>query len=224
MEQYASQVDELQQGAPYTSKDIDVLGDQRLAQECAVRLTEARVHLPNIDDHATPNAAKIIFHDHGVALEIDVMRDTLGVRPEEIREMAIPVELRDRQTGAPTGTSFHVMHPVHCMESRVYKVLVLNQNTTHATKQLRASVLCAREFIQALLGTGRIRDALRLQERIFRFVMADHHGQRISAAVGIDPFDAVVRSEALPEAFRSKRYPQMQSALAKKRRTANSIR
>jgi hypothetical protein len=69
-EQYAGQVDELRQSAPYTSKDIDFLGDQRLAEECAARLTEARVYVPAPEDTATPNAAKIVFQDHGAELEL----------------------------------------------------------------------------------------------------------------------------------------------------------
>jgi hypothetical protein len=146
------------------------------------------------------------------------MRDVLGVSVEEIRTMAIPIELRDVHTGAPLGNVFHVMHPVHCLQSRVYDILVLGENTEHARRQLRASVICARQFILTLADTGHVRDALKLNERIFQFVMNNLHGRRIHSVAGVDPFDAVATSHALPEAFRVTRYPQMCSALANKRK------
>jgi hypothetical protein len=70
------------------------------------------------------------------------------------------------------------------MESRVHNVVGLPGycDTEPGRKQLRASILCARECMLDVLD-GRIdvedppRTALKLNERIFRFCMRDHHAK-----------------------------------------------
>jgi hypothetical protein len=220
-EQYAHRVQELRDAAPFTSKDIDFLGDVALARQCALKLSGARVALPD-PGAITPNAAKIIFHDHGGDREIDVMRDVLGVDPAEIKNLAVRIELRDQATGGPSGIFFRVMHPLHCLESRIVKIRALKIDTEHSRGQLKASVLCLREYLRTLLDLGEVREVLTLQEELFRYLTKKLHGRRIAAETGIDPFDAVLTGEPLPEAFRTKRYPQMRRKLARIRQGIKS--
>jgi hypothetical protein len=90
--------------------------------------------------------------------------------------------------------------------------------TKHALEQLRASVICAREFIRDMIDTDRVRVALTLNERVFTFCLKDRDGREVDAKHSIDPFEAVVADdERLPARFRERRYPQMQRELASRR-------
>ncbi len=81
------------------------------------------------------------------------------------------------------------------------------------------SILFAHEFLLDVLD-GRIdaedpsRTVLKLNERIFRFCMRDHHARELYRGKGIDPAAAVVDDVRLPPAFLEKRLPQMREQLA----------
>ncbi len=97
-------------------------------------------------------------------------------------------------------------------------VVTFVDDSTAALKQLRVSVVCAREFIRYLITTGHVREASKLNERIFQFVLKDRHGKEVHATHGVDPFDAVVvDDDRLPARFRETRYPQMQRELETRR-------
>lgn len=137
---------------------------------------------------------------------------------------ALPVEILD-DAGSSTGVTFYVMHPVLCMESRVHNVVGLggHYDTERGHKQLRASILFAREFMRDVLN-GRIeaeapvRAVMKLNERIFRFCMRDRHAKEVYRSRDVDPAAAIVDNARFPAAFRDKRLPQMREQLAGRRR------
>src|SRR5579859_6895211 len=61
--------------------------------------------------------------------------------------------------GASTGVQFYLMPPVLCMESRVHNVVGLSSeyDTEQGRKQLRVSILFAREFLLDVLYDERRR-------------------------------------------------------------------
>jgi hypothetical protein len=116
-----------------------------------------------------------------------------GLRAEEVRETALLVDILDDE-GAPTGLSFYAMHPVLCMESRVHNVAGLPDayDNEQGLRQLRASILVAREFVRDVLAgelgvEDPVRDALKLNERIFRFALRDRHAKAVFQTKGLDP-------------------------------------
>jgi hypothetical protein len=211
---YEARASELEREAPFTSKDIDFCGDQRVVRLAAERLG-GRPRVATFDD-ATPNSGTVVFVDAaGAERTLDVVSAPFGLDAEEVHATALCVDIND-DAGAPTGVSFYVVHPVLCMESRVHNVVGLagTYATEHGQKQLRASIVCAREFLRDVLD-GRVdadepvRAVLKLNERIFRFATADRHAIELYRAKGIDPADALVVDQRLPEEFRTKRHPQM---------------
>jgi hypothetical protein len=115
------------------------------------------------------------------------------------------------------------------MESRVHNVVGLPgyYDTEQGRKQLRVSILCAREYMLDVLD-GQIdaeeptRTVLKLNERIFRFCMRDHHAKHLYRGKGIDPAEAIVDDMHLPTAFREERLPQMREQLATRTRAESS--
>ncbi len=220
---YAPRVPAIEREAPFTSKDIDFCGDVRAVRICAERLAGTS-RVATMDD-VTPNTGVVTFvDDAGVKRTIDFLDAPLGLRAKEVHRMAIPAEILGA-AGKPAGPPFRIMHPVQVMESRVHNAMTLpGYDSPAAVKQLRLSVICAREFIRDMVDTNRVRVALTLNERVFTFCLKDRDGREVHAKHGVDPFEAVVADDdRLPARFRETRYPQMQRELAlrRARRRAN---
>lgn len=214
---YTPRVPAIEREAPFTSKDIDFCGDVRAVRICAERLGGTS-RIATMDD-VTPNTGVVTFvDDAGAKRMIDFLEAPLGLRAEEVHRMAIPAEILDA-TGKPAGPPFRIMHPVQVMESRVHNCMTLpGYDSPAALKQLRLSVICAREFIRDMIDSDRVRVALTLNERVFAFCLKDRDGREVHAKHGVDPFEAVVADDdRLPAPFREKRYPQMKGELALRR-------
>jgi hypothetical protein len=153
---YERRVPELANEAPFTSKDIDFCGDQRTVRLCAERLG-GKARMATFDD-ATPNSGIVVFVDAaGVIRTLDIVSAPFGLDGEEVRATALPVEVLD-EADVATGARFYVMHPVLSMESRVHNVvgLAASYDTEQGRKQLRASILCAGEFLRDVLDRANV--------------------------------------------------------------------
>jgi hypothetical protein len=216
-ESYQARSAELQIEAPFTSKDIDSCGSAQQAEECAQRLHgRCQVFGP---DHLTRRHAVVAYVDASQReRSVDFLRSPFGVEGDEVRALSIVVQVA---TAAPLLS--RVMHPVHVLESRVWNVSELpDYRNDKGLKQLRASVVCAREFGRDLLDAGRLRDVLRLNERIFSFALRDP-GLDVWVRDGVSVADAMVRDPRLPEAFARVRWPQMQNELEARRGAAAEL-
>jgi hypothetical protein len=85
--------------------------------------------------------------------------------------------------------------------------------------QARAAVVCAREFVRDVADSGRTREALRLNERIFMMCAKTPAGAAIYAK-GLDPFAAVAKHPSFPPEFEERRFPQMVDELRRRRSRA----
>jgi hypothetical protein len=207
--EYAEQLGGL---GPFTSKDIDFQGARNSVLTCAGLLKEfqAEALLPRIDD-STPSSGLVKYVDSsGAEREIDFLTSVFGLDGGEVLE-------RSRREFVTTlsGGEFcvRVMHPFHCMQSRVFNVVGLpgQYNNDHGLRQLRASIACLRAMIEQV-AKDNPRDALKLIKRVFRF--AKHRrARRLRATHEISVFDAVPVSPHLPNAFHETEYPRMRRSL-----------
>ena len=217
-EHYMARVPALAASAPYASKDVDFCGSRAAVLECARRLG-GRALLP-VDFDPTPNSGQLVFVDaEGHERVIDFLQQPFGLDAGDVLRTSLPVDALD-EAGRPTGARFRVMHPERCMESRVHNCGGLpGYDTPRALVQLRASIVCAREFVSDLLRMGRVRPALDLAERVFHLCHDHLHAREVYVRFGVDPFDAVVPDARLPAAFCETRYPQMVARLTARRVT-----
>jgi hypothetical protein len=170
-------------------------------------------------DDVTPNVAVVLFADsQGNERRIDFLDRPYGLDAKDAREMAIPVEFV-RKKDRDERVEFLVLHPVLCMESRICNTVGLPKyQGPHGLQQARASVICAQEFLRRdLLDAGERDAVLHLNERIFRFATKHKSGRESAVAFGIEPFNAVLVDERLPEKFRTIRFPQMETQVARQR-------
>jgi hypothetical protein len=203
---------ELEAGAPYTSKDADFFGDRKAASRCAQKLN-GRAQFPDDPGDPSPSSAKVVFKDaNGQERTIDFLRVVYGLDSDDLVKTSIAfVVHRDDK---PTGLRIRVMHPERCMESRAHNFVGLpGYRGEHSLKQLRASIVCCREFIRDLIDAGKPRAALDVMERVFDFCTRDIHGRVVQAESDLDPFEAVFVDARLPEKFATERYQRMVTEL-----------
>jgi hypothetical protein len=217
---YEGRVPALARAGPFASRDVDFCGDRRTVRLCAQRLG-GRALVSTLDD-ATPNSGTVVFVDAaGVRRSLDILSAPFGLAPLEVRDTAIAVDILD-DAGKTTGVRFHVMHPVLSMESRVHNVVGLADayDTERGRTQLRASIVCAHEFMRDVLDGGFAfddpqRTVLKLNERVFRFCMHDRNAQELYRRhPEIDPARGILDDRRLPREFHKKRLVQMRDLLA----------
>jgi hypothetical protein len=211
-ERYLDRSKSLEEGAPYTSKDVDLLGTSALVERIA-RALHGRFWLADPFD-ATPSAGTIQYRDlAGRDRTLDVLRDLHGLSTREARATAIEVGL----AGPRVRFRLRVLHPVLCLESRMKNLVGLpGYDGRHAQAQLRASTVCVLEFARELLEAGPARPCLRLFERVFR--LADSPlGDEVLRRTGIEVLTAIAPLPGLPPSFRKTRYPQMKSRIDRRR-------
>lgn len=213
---YFAPLDDDIDNAGVASNDIDFQGSRGLLEQAA-DLLGGEMRLPSIE-HATPIIGIVSFLDgDGHLRQIDLLDRPYGLRPDEVSDSAVPLEIT-----TPDGASVHVsvMHPERCMESRVHNATLPDKQSDLAWRQLQASIACARAFSAELVAAGHIRDVLKLNERIFRFARHDRCS-RLALERDIEVFEAVLDDERLPYKFQTVRLPQMREhirALRERRR------
>ncbi|HEX2691480.1 MAG TPA: hypothetical protein VHN14_32940 [Kofleriaceae bacterium] len=209
---YEDRVTELATGAPLTSKDIDFLGSRAAVTECARRLG-GQAKLATFDDMNTPNTGIVFFvDDDGHPREIDFLGSVAGV--QKTYYDSIEATIVDAQD-TPVAT-LPVMDPISCLQGRAHNVAFLpGYQTDHARNQLRAAILCAREFGRDLLA-GDPSDALKCNETIFDIALYGA-GPLVYVHYGIDVFGAVVEDPGMPEKFYTERLPRVRANVERAR-------
>lgn len=214
---YEGRVPELADGAPYTSKDIDFVGPRAAVEECARRLG-GTARLATLDDMNTPNTGVVLYVDEdNHARQIDFLGAVAGV--ENTLETSVGAEVLDEE-GRPV-TSFRVMHPVLCLLSRAHNVAYLpGYNTEHAKNQLRAAIICARQFIKDMLPHD-ARAALNFNKKLLK-----EAGYGASLVVHVrhdlDVLDAVVTDAGLPAKFYTEHLPRARTFINGRRAKARA--
>jgi hypothetical protein len=210
---YLSRVEDLEQEGPFTSKDVDFLGDQAAVRACADRIPECELLIPKaFDQHSPVNTGVVKFIDaDGYPRKLDVLGSVLGLNVEDVKQTAVELQT--------TEVSFNVMHPVLCMKGRVSLVLALGREDEQTFRQMRAAIICAREFLVDLISRGELRNVLNWIEHIFGYALRKD-GLNMFRRYKIDVFKAVPRDLRLPKRFLDTRYPQMTGRLAARRQQA----
>lgn len=204
---------------PIASKDIDVVGDVELAAECALAL-KARCRRVNRVREAVPINAIVFVGDEKDGLKIDFQDGSDPNPPKEIEVHAVPL---------PTEWGkVRVMHPLHCVKSRIYNVLEirhkgkLKYDNTHGRAQMHAAMRVFRHFTEELVAIDDgPRKVLKLYEDLFKFAKGPL-GTKLWDSKRIDVFDCIQPLTTLPKEFQETRYPQMRKSL--NREKAGAIR
>ncbi len=165
---------------PYTSVDVDLLGNQADIKALAQNLA-SQVEFPNNPAH-TPNIAKL--HCSNPEIDIDVLHSVNGLNSAEALQTAVQLKFQD--------ISLRVLHPVLCIESKTINLVTLDQQVAgrQDEKHLRLSIANCREFL-ASLTAGRTPEELLAWAERMRIHANTHFGLTIQHKFKLRFSDAV---------------------------------
>ncbi|MDM8515549.1 hypothetical protein QUF76_05060 [Desulfobacterales bacterium HSG16] len=119
---------------------------------------------------------------------------------------------------------FFVIHPLHCLKSRVANVTGLHRGDSYSLNRLKLVIAVINRRIKYLLDEGRRHQALKEVEAVFRIARDSMTGIPLFADYGTDIFEAVPEDSRLGELFVRRRYPQMRKILDTKRKKIGRYR
>ncbi|KIU25994.1 hypothetical protein SR41_16570 [Sphingomonas melonis] len=198
-----SHVAQLADYGPYTSKDLDYFGHREAAQKLADALG-GTVSIPKTDDH-TPQTAIVTATIHGETVEIDFLYHVKGVNPQSLQKQAVQLVLSVR-VGEGTGTLYvPIMHPLHCMQSRLANVVDLGRRTDLAKRQLEASSVVLAEYLSERLRDGSVKHVMGVLQALHQYLLTDPTGKKAHHHMSNDPaaiLDRFMDDERLDERWR----------------------
>lgn len=175
--------------APYTSKDIDYFGYQAAAKKLAKALG-GKVVFPEIGD-ASPNSALVVAKIEGREVEIDFIDHVMGVMPRDLERDAL--ELRVPLKDAEGYIDIPVMHPLHCLQSRIANCQRLGRSDDVALRQLKAAPVVLDAFIDEMLAEGHLKEVNLTLRGLFHYLKTDPDAQAIQDLAIQDPLLSIVR-------------------------------
>lgn len=200
---------------PIPSKDIDFCGTQDQVRSCADAL-HGRAQYQSTE--ALSRCIGIVRYLDAEQDEraIDFLSVPYGLEGEPLKDMSFPAIVSDRDG---REVRLLVMHPLHCLMSRVANIADIEAyQTEHGAQQLRASIACMQAFFDERLSLGETKTAAKLIEKLFVFCEKSSYAQTVFTRDRIEPFDAVPSDHVnLPSKFKTTRYPQMQGRIARRR-------
>ena len=196
----------------FVSGDIDLLGGTAEALRCA-RAWDAKINVADMDSAmGSPNTAVVLIDrgDGNLPLRVDFLGNLIGPSVRDVLKARFEVL-------AKQGFSFHVMHPLHVMESRIGNAFYLGRKDESAMHRLELSFAVTKAHIQDMLGQD-VRSGLKLVERVVEVVLSERG--KMSWYAGYDPLTAIPDPADTPECpllFAEKRWPQITAEVAAKR-------
>ena len=216
--EHYSEVAELQAFGPYTSKDLDYFGRQDAARKLADALN-GTLHIPNRSDH-TPQTAVVKATINGREIEIDFLWHVLGVDDERLVKQAEQLKLTVR-IGSQIGLLLlPIMHPLHCMQSRIANVVELKRRSELSIRQMEASPIVLREYLSERLNTGGQKHVIGVLQVLFHYLKSDINGRKAHKHMNNDPADVLTAFQddpRLDERWRDKSLRSMRDTLTTKR-------
>lgn len=188
---------------PYTSKDLDYFGYRAAAQKLADAIG-GTVRIPHGDDH-TPQTAVVTAMLAGRNIEIDFLSTVKGVSPLSLERQAVELLLTVRAGARAGELRVPIMHPLHCLQSRLANVVDLGRRTDLARRQLEASTIVLRAYLCEMVDDGRHRHVTGVLKSLHDYLLTDLTGCKAHMEMRNDPasiLDTFQGDERLDERWR----------------------
>ena len=216
-EKYAKSDPRYQSLTPFSSADLDLIGDRDDAAAIG-RALKANTRLKPGHD-PSPNAGVVRFRDsRGRELRIDILTGVLGADYAEAFATAHLFSL-------PNGAKIKVLDPYLCLQNKITNLATLSQKTRNDYRHSQIALLNASNYLAEQIHRNADRDVLRFTERVFRFAVTPagktvfkKFKLQVEDAIPVDLFTGS-SSEKLA-LFYEKRLPQLQLRLNTRRAPA----
>lgn len=217
-ERYFAKAKELAHYGPYTSKDLDYFGQAAAARKLAA-LIGGEVLIPKIDDHS-PESARVEAEIQGHKIEVDFLTHVQGVPDDRLQKSAADLTFQIRTTSGVTELKVPIMHPFHCLRSRIANVVELRRRDDTAMRQLEAAPIVLREYISEMLDVGRERNATDTLQALFDYLRSDPTGRKAHTIMNNDPaalFEFFAADPRIDPRYREHNLAAMRRQLAERR-------
>lgn len=200
-----------QSDVPLTTSDLDFLGSSRIAKEVAAELGASAPRIPHSDDH-TPSSGVIDLGDSRRDEDrVDFVSYVQGPG-DRVAEAAVTISIENLSTGPGDTISVRIMHPMHCLESKLANRLTLGRTSFPAQTQLEATVPILREFVSEMLTAGNgdhrstaARMAVDALNHLAHYLRSDRIGKQADKFMARDPLSILrhfAEDDRLPLLFR----------------------
>lgn len=216
-EYYAENAPELHAFRPFTSKDIDYFGQKEVAMKLANALN-GKLRLPDIND-ATFQTAAVEAEVNGVHVEIDFLNHVLGIS-RGIEAGVVDLVIPYTRGGTRATVTVRLMHPLHCLQSRVANIIKLRRTDEIARRQAEAAPIVLRAFIADALADGDQRAATDTLQALFKYLRRDYYGRDAHKILSNDPieiFHHFANDERIDARYRSHNIVSMLTEITRHR-------
>jgi len=209
---------------PYTSKDIDYLGQKDVAAKLAAGLG-GTLKVPDAND-TTFQTALVEATIEGIEVGIDFLSHVKGVQrglEGGVSDLIIPYD----HAGGETELAIRLMHPLHCLQSRVANMLELGRQDETSQRQLAAAPIVLREYIDEALADGAQREAIESLQALYKYLRMDINGRKAHRILRHDPIDIFrhfLKDDRLDIRWRARSLANMIVQLEEKRTIVGRIK
>lgn len=217
-EHYAPRAKALDAYRPFTSKDLDYFGQRAVAEKLAKGLGGS-LRVPDPTD-TTFQTVIVKARVHGIDVGIDFLSHVKGVRrglEEGVVDLFVPYHTQEGE--AELG--IRLMHPLHCLQSRIANIVALGRVDDTARRQARAAPIILREFIVDALEDGDHRAATDTLRGLYTF-LSSIEGRETHLHIDQDPIDILrdfCDDQRLDERYRTLTLAPMIARLERRRTT-----
>ena len=110
-----------------------------------------------------------------------------GVDAESLEKQAVEIRLTVRVGGKIGELRAPIMHPFHCMQSRLANVVDLHRDTDLSRRQLEASPIVLREYLSEVLEGGGHRHVTGVLQVLYDYLQSDPTGRKAHKSMENDP-------------------------------------
>jgi hypothetical protein len=132
--------------APFTSKDMDFVGDRTTALKLARMVNEPAERAPKSESTPVLYRIKRLFPDRNRQNStLEVLSHLAGVSRKELRNGTMFIESRE------LGTKARLPNPITCLKAKVNNLIRLTQEKRQDLKQAKVLVLCCRAYLREIV-------------------------------------------------------------------------
>lgn len=143
-----------------------------------------------------------------------------GVPDDRLQKSAADLTFQVRTTDGVTELKVPIMHPFHCLRSRIANVVELHRRDDTAVRQLEAAPIVLREYISEMLDAGKERNATDTLQALFDYLRSNPTGRKAHTIMRNDPaalFEFFAADPRIDPRYRQHNLVAMRRQLAARR-------
>lgn len=143
---YLDEEPELKKMAPFTSKDMDFVGDRTTALQLSWMVHEPAEEAPSTERTPVIYRIKLLFPDPARRNStLEVLSHWVGVRNEELRRDAMIIQSNQ------LGVRARLPSPFVCLKAKASTLVRLNQEKRQDLRQVRILIPCCRAHLRNVI-------------------------------------------------------------------------